>query len=132
MPWELGRRDADLLGVCWREGDLPTGTLDALATAAVSDHLPSGRPYAQINATALTGVIHQPREKSPFASTICASCAQVRLLPGNIQQHYIGALLRSFENDSATVRGNVEVANVEIGRKIRQLPLGTGRQVEEP
>jgi hypothetical protein len=38
--------------------------------------------------------------------------------PGEIEQHHIRMLLLSFEDNFTTVRGDVEVANVEIGRKV--------------
>jgi hypothetical protein len=35
-----------------------------------------------------------------------------------IQQHQIRAFLDSFENDFATIGGDVEVADVEVGREV--------------
>jgi hypothetical protein len=40
---------------------------------------------------------------------------------GEIQQHDVRALLDSFEDNLTTVRGEVEVANVEVGREVGQL-----------
>ena len=54
------------------------------------------------------------------------------LLLREIQQHYIRALPHSFKYDFTTVRGDVEVADIEVGSNIRQLPLGTGRQFADP
>src|ERR1700726_2385806 len=54
------------------------------------------------------------------------------LWPGEIQQHYIRALLHSFENNFAAVWGDVEVSNVEVGSEVGQLPLGARLQVDEP
>ena len=49
-----------------------------------------------------------------------------------IQQHHIGALLHSFEDNFAAVWRDVEVANVEVGSEVGQLPLGARLQVDEP
>jgi hypothetical protein len=54
------------------------------------------------------------------------------LWSGEIEQHHIRALLHSFEGNFAAVRRDVEVANVEVGRKVGQLPLGARLQVDEP
>ena len=51
---------------------------------------------------------------------------------GEIEQHHIRTLLHSFEDDFAAVRGDVEVANVEVGSEVGQLPLGAVLQVDEP
>ena len=40
--------------------------------------------------------------------------------------------LHSFEDHIVAVRGNVEVANVEVGREIRQLVLRPRFQVDQP
>ena len=37
---------------------------------------------------------------------------------GEIEQHHIRMLLLSFEDNFTTVWGDVEVANVEVGRKV--------------
>ena len=50
---------------------------------------------------------------------------------GEIQHHHIGTLLHSFEDDFLAVRGDIEVANVEVRREVGQLPLGTRLQVDE-
>jgi hypothetical protein len=49
-----------------------------------------------------------------------------------IQHHHIGTLLDSFQDDFPAVWGEVEIANIEVGRKIRQLPLGARVQIDEP
>ena len=54
------------------------------------------------------------------------------LWPGQIQQDYVRALLHPFEDDFTTVRGDVEVANVKVGREVGQLPLGARLEVDEP
>jgi hypothetical protein len=54
------------------------------------------------------------------------------LWSGEIEQHHIRAFLHSFEGNFTAVRRDVEVANVEVGRKVGQLPLGTRLQVDEP
>ena len=54
------------------------------------------------------------------------------LWPGQIQQYYVRALLHSFEDNFTTVRGDVEVANIKVGREIGQLPLGARLEVDEP
>jgi hypothetical protein len=59
-------------------------------------------------------------------------CVDVGLFSGEIQQHYVRALLCALENDFATVCGDVEVADVEIGREIGQLSLGARIQIDEP
>src|SRR5882724_10782111 len=51
---------------------------------------------------------------------------------GEIQQCHIGLFLHSFEDDFTAIRGNIESVDIEVGGKIRQLPLGTGLQVDEP
>ncbi len=57
------------------------------------------------------------------------SAAVNRLIPGEIQQYYIRVLLHSFEDDFTAVWGNVERANIEVGREVGQLLFGTGFQV---
>jgi len=54
------------------------------------------------------------------------------LSSGEIQQRPIGALLHSFEDNFTTIRRDVEVANVEVGSEVGQLPLGARLQVDEP
>jgi hypothetical protein len=49
-----------------------------------------------------------------------------------IQHHHIGTLVDSFQDDFAAVWGEVEIANIEVGRKIRQLPFRGCVQVDEP
>ena len=41
-------------------------------------------------------------------------------------------LLHSFENNFMAVGGDVEVANVEVGRKVGQLSLCTCLEIDEP
>jgi hypothetical protein len=41
-------------------------------------------------------------------------------------------LLHSFEDDFTSVWGNVESANIKIGREVGQLPLNSRFQVDEP
>jgi hypothetical protein len=55
-----------------------------------------------------------------------------RLRPGQIQQHQVGALLQSFEDDFAAVRGEVEIAHVEVGRKVGQLPFRPRIEIDAP
>ena len=45
---------------------------------------------------------------------------------GKLDEHDLRMFLHSFQNHFAAIRGNVEVADVEVGRKIRQLPLRAG------
>jgi hypothetical protein len=52
--------------------------------------------------------------------------------PGQIQKHHVGALLHPFDYNFATIREDVEVANVEVGGKVGQLPLGACLQVDQP
>ena len=54
------------------------------------------------------------------------------LSSGEIQQRHIGALLHSFEDNFTTIRRDVEVANVEVGSEVGQLPLDARLQVDEP
>jgi len=49
-----------------------------------------------------------------------------------IHQHHIGVFLHSFKDDFTTVWGDIEIANVEVGRKVGQLPLGTRLRVDKP
>ena len=49
-----------------------------------------------------------------------------------IQQHYVGVLLRSFEDNFAAVWRDIEVANVEVGSDVGQLPLGARLEIDEP
>jgi len=59
---------------------------------------------------------------------------------GEIQQHHIRGLLHSFEDNFTSVWGDVEVANVEVGSEVSQLPLdarlqtlpGTPLKVSDP
>lgn len=46
------------------------------------------------------------------------------LWPGEIQQHHIGVLMQSFEDNFTTIWRDIEVANVEVGGEVAQLPLG--------
>ena len=61
-----------------------------------------------------------------------AAPVEAGLWPGKIQQHNIGALLRSFEDNFTAVWRDVEVANVEVGTDIGQPPLGARIQVDDP
>ena len=54
------------------------------------------------------------------------------LWSGEIQQHHIRMLLRSFKDNFAAVWRDVEVANVEVGSEVGQLPLGARLKVDEP
>ena len=54
------------------------------------------------------------------------------LSSGEIQQRHIRALLHSFEDNFTTIRRDVEVANVEVGSEVSQLPLDARLQVDEP
>jgi hypothetical protein len=45
-----------------------------------------------------------------------------RLLPREIHQHYFRTFLHSFKNNFTAVRRYVEVANLEIGTNVGQLP----------
>ena len=56
----------------------------------------------------------------------------VGLRPGEIEQGYIGEVLEAFEDDFAAVGGNIEVANVEVGRKVGQLAFGACVEIDEP
>ena len=61
-----------------------------------------------------------------------AAPVEARLWPGKIQQHNIGTLLRSFEDNFTAAWRDVEVANVEVETDIGQLPLGARNQVDDP
>src|ERR1700722_9878609 len=54
------------------------------------------------------------------------------LRPGQIQQYDIRVLLHSLEYDFTAVGGYVEVANIEVGSQVGQLPLGAGLEIDEP
>ena len=54
------------------------------------------------------------------------------LWSGEIQQHNIRALLHSFEDNFTAVWGDIEVANVEIGSELGQLPLDAGVKFDRP
>jgi hypothetical protein len=45
-------------------------------------------------------------------------------MPREIQKGYVGLLLHSLEDNFATVRGNVEVADIEVCAQVSQLALG--------
>ena len=49
-----------------------------------------------------------------------------------IQEHHIRALLHSFEDNFAAIRGDVEVANIEVRREVRQLPFRACLEVDDP
>ena len=49
-----------------------------------------------------------------------------------IELNYVGMFLGAFEDDVAAVWGNVEVAKVEVGRKVGQLRFGAGFEVDAP
>jgi hypothetical protein len=57
---------------------------------------------------------------------------EAELWSREIQQHYIRALLHSFEDNFATVWRDVEIANVEFGSEVGQPPLGTRLQIDKP
>ena len=57
---------------------------------------------------------------------------EASLWPGEIQHRQIRALPHPFENNFTTIRRDVEVANVEVGSEVGQLPLGARLQVDEP
>jgi len=40
-----------------------------------------------------------------------------------IHQHHLRMLLHSFEDNFRAVCGNVEVANIKVGREVSQLPF---------
>jgi hypothetical protein len=63
---------------------------------------------------------------SPFPTSLR------RLISGEIKQHDIRAFLHSFEDDFTAVWGDVEGLNIEVGRKVRQLPLIASVEVDEP
>ena len=44
--------------------------------------------------------------------------AEGGLWPGKIQQDHVGALLHALKDNFTTVWGEVEVANVEVGREV--------------
>ena|SRR5580658_9188511 len=56
----------------------------------------------------------------------------VGLKSGKIHQNHVRALLHSFENNLTAVWGDVEIANVEVGSQVGQLPLGARLEVDEP
>jgi len=49
-----------------------------------------------------------------------------------IEQHHVRAFLYSFKNNVMAIRGDVEVANVKVGREVGQLALSAGLQVDQP
>ena len=49
-----------------------------------------------------------------------------------INQHHMGVVLYSFEDDLLAIGRQVEVLNVEVGRKIGQLPLSASLQIDGP
>jgi hypothetical protein len=69
-----------------------------------------------------------PDTKQEFSSSLLIR----RLWPRKIHHDHIGALDRSFESNLATVRGDVEVARIEVWREVCQLPLLAGLQIDEP
>jgi len=49
-----------------------------------------------------------------------------------IQQHYVGVLLRSFEDNFAAVWRDIKIANVKVGGDVGQLPLDARVEIDEP
>ena len=58
--------------------------------------------------------------------------AQTRSSSREVHQQYMRALLHSFEDNVTAIRGDVEVANVEVLSEVGQLPLGAGLEINEP
>jgi hypothetical protein len=40
--------------------------------------------------------------------------------------------MNSFEDRFTSIRGNVEVVNIELGREVGWLPLRARRQIDQP
>jgi hypothetical protein len=55
--------------------------------------------------------------------------AATPLQPGKVEEHNVGTLLHSFQDNFTAVWGNVEVPNIEIARNVGQLPLSAGLRV---
>lgn len=51
---------------------------------------------------------------------------------GKIELNYVGMFFGAFEDDVATVWGNVEVANVEAGGQVGQLRFGARFEIDAP
>jgi hypothetical protein len=51
---------------------------------------------------------------------------------GEVQQHHIRLFLHTFESDFVAIRGNIEIADIEVGRQVRQLSLSAGLEIDEP
>jgi len=49
-----------------------------------------------------------------------------------IYEYHLRVFLHSFEDNFAAVWGNIEVANIEVGREIRQLPFRARFHVDQP
>lgn len=49
--------------------------------------------------------------------------AKPELCPGQVEQRDLRVLLHSFEDGFTSVWGNVESANIKLGREVGQLPL---------
>ena len=68
----------------------------------------------------------------------CQSCFSQRKsplwesLPREIDHGNVGALLCPFEDEFLAVRGDIKVADIEIGREVSQFALGAGVEVEKP
>ena len=54
------------------------------------------------------------------------------LRPREVEQDHIRALLHALEDNLTAVRGEGEVSNIEFGREVVQLPLGSGVHVNQP
>ncbi len=68
-------------------------------------------------------LISEPEQGTP--STVmqvlkqrCALGFKAELWTGKIQQHHIRVFLHSFEDDLTAVRGDVEGADIEVGREV--------------
>jgi hypothetical protein len=72
---------------------------------------PIGHAGAGILGGAKSEVTKVSRAPSPLK-------VEAGLWPGKIQQDHVGALLHALKDNFTTVWGEVEVANVEIGREV--------------
>lgn len=49
-----------------------------------------------------------------------------------IKQYDVRSLLYPFEDDVTSIRGYIEVLNIEIGTEVGQLALDAGLKIDEP
>jgi Sodium:dicarboxylate symporter family len=72
----------------------------------------------------------RPGRRLSFCNQRQASESGLR--PGEVQKHDFRVFLHSFKDNFVAIWGDVEVAYVEVGSEVGQLPLGACLQVDPP